>query len=184
MGELSAEFIAWLEDLAEEGPCIEFSVEVLAQSEQLRELREERDEALQLSADSWRLAWAKAQRDWQTKVDRTQELEQLRELRERAKAAKSQAAAPDYDEEAIRAALWAVVDLALEVRLAATEHPKALGGAGESQSKPTLAEQLRELREALSAHHAVGAMDNALVGDDCPICAALSQIKGTDAPNA
>lgn len=35
------------------------------------------------------------------------------ELREAAKRAKSVAAAPDYDEEAIRDALWAVVDLAL-----------------------------------------------------------------------
>lgn len=34
-------------------------------------------------------------------------------LREAAKRAKSVAAAPDYDEEAIRDALWAVVDLAL-----------------------------------------------------------------------
>jgi len=34
-------------------------------------------------------------------------------LLEAAKAAKSQAAAPDYDEEAIRDSLWALVDLAL-----------------------------------------------------------------------
>ena len=38
---------------------------------------------------------------------------QVEALRGKAKAAKSAAAAPDYDEEAIRDALWAVVDEAL-----------------------------------------------------------------------
>jgi hypothetical protein len=37
----------------------------------------------------------------------------LQTLRVKAKTAKSVAAAPDYDEEAIRDALWAVVDAAL-----------------------------------------------------------------------
>jgi hypothetical protein len=38
---------------------------------------------------------------------------QVERMREAASRAKSVAAAPDYDEEAIRDALWAVVDLAL-----------------------------------------------------------------------
>jgi len=47
----------------------------------------------------------------QAKIDR---LEADRAaLLEAAKAAKSQAAAPDYDEEAIRASLWALVDLTI-----------------------------------------------------------------------
>ena len=37
----------------------------------------------------------------------------LREIKEAAKTASARAAAPDYDEEAIRTALWRVVDLAL-----------------------------------------------------------------------
>jgi len=49
---------------------------------------------------------------------------QVEALREKAKTARAIAAAPDYDEEAIRAALWAVVDEAL-----ASLAPQ--GGAGQ-----------------------------------------------------
>jgi hypothetical protein len=47
------------------------------------------------------------------------ERERADEMARLAKAAKSQAAAPDYDEEAIKDALWAVVDAALSLSEAA-----------------------------------------------------------------
>lgn len=38
-----------------------------------------------------------------------------------------------------------------------------------------LADEVVRLRAALTEHHAAGAMDGALVGDQCPVCAALAQ---------
>lgn len=51
--------------------------------------------------------------------ERDQARDALRQIREAAKAARAQAAAPDYDEEAIRGDLWRVVHLALTVEVSA-----------------------------------------------------------------
>jgi len=46
-------------------------------------------------------------------------------------------------------------------------------------------EEVERLRALVSAHHAVGAMDGALIGDTCPVCAppdAVGDLEGGDHP--